>query len=71
MDMFDLGETFGGIETALKRVVCPVMVMGVQTDILFPIEQQREMSKLLKKAGGFANFILLYFWQYCIHKFKE
>ena len=54
--MFDLGETFGGIETALKRVVCPVMVMGVQTDILFPIEQQREMSKLLKDAGGFAYF---------------
>ena len=54
--MFDLGETFGGIETALKRVVCPVMVMGVQTDILFPIEQQREMSKFLKNAGGFAYF---------------
>ena len=69
--MFDLGETFGGIETALKRVVCPVMVMGVQTDILFPIEQQREMSKLLKNAGEFANFILLYFCQHCIHKFTE
>ena len=51
MDMFDLGETFGGMDVALKRVTCPVMVMGVQTDILFPIAQQREMSKLLKEAG--------------------
>ncbi len=49
--MFDLGETFGGMDVALKRITCPVMVMGVQTDILFPIEQQREMSRLLKEAG--------------------
>ena len=51
MDLFDLGETFGGLNTALKRVTCPVMVMGVQTDILFPIAQQREMTQLLKEAG--------------------
>lgn len=51
MDMFDLGETFGGMNTALKRVICPVMVMGAQSDILFPIAQQREMSRLLKEAG--------------------
>ncbi len=49
--MFDLGETFGGMDAALKRVRCPVMVMGVQTDILFPIEQQREMANLLKESG--------------------
>ena len=53
MDLFDLGETFGDIESAMKRVTCPVMVIGVQTDILFPVWQQRELAKLLQDAGGY------------------
>ncbi len=51
LDLFDLGETFGDMDSALRRVRCPVMVMGVQSDILFPIAQQREMATSLKKAG--------------------
>ena len=51
MDVFDLGETFGDLQTAMRRVVCPVMVIGVQTDILFPVWQQRELAKLLQDAG--------------------
>ncbi len=49
--MFDLSETFGDMDSALRRVRCPVMVMGVQSDILFPIAQQKEMATNLKKAG--------------------
>ena len=51
MDLFDLGESFGSLREALKNVVCPVMVIGVQTDLLFPVWQQREMATILQEAG--------------------
>ena len=51
MDLFDLGETFDGLHSALSRVVCPIMVIGVQTDILFPVWQQRELAQVLQEAG--------------------
>ena len=51
MDLFDLGEMFGTLDDALRKVVCPVMVIGVQTDLLFPVWQQREMAKALQRSG--------------------
>lgn len=30
----------------------PVMILGVQSDILFPVEQQRECAEALKMAGN-------------------
>ena len=51
MDLFDIGETFGSLVDAFKRVECPVLVMGVHSDILFPILQQREIATTLQKAG--------------------
>nr|XP_054770422.1 uncharacterized protein LOC129278238 [Lytechinus pictus] len=37
MDMFDMGEGFSSLQEGVLRVQCPVMVLGVQTDILIPI----------------------------------
>jgi homoserine O-acetyltransferase len=30
----------------------PILVLGVQSDVLFPVEQQRELSDALKMAGN-------------------
>jgi len=30
----------------------PTLILGVQSDILFPVEQQREMADALKMAGN-------------------
>jgi homoserine acetyltransferase len=30
----------------------PIMILGVQSDILFPVEQQRECAEALKMAGN-------------------
>ena len=49
--MFDMGDGFGALEKGVARVQCPVLVLGVTSDILFPVEQQREMADLLKKSG--------------------
>lgn len=54
MDLFDLGETFGSLHAALARVTCPMMVIGVQTDILFPVWQQRELAQVLQESGNNA-----------------
>lgn len=54
MDMFDIAEGYPTLEEGLQRITCPVMVIGVQTDILFPIWQQRELSEKLQKSGNTA-----------------
>lgn len=45
MDMFDVEEKIGDIQV-------PTLVMGAQSDILFPIQQQRELARALRAAGN-------------------
>lgn len=52
MDLFDIGEGYDSIQDALSIIKCPVLIMGAQTDILFPVKQQRELAKLLKESGN-------------------
>ena len=35
MDLFDIGEGYRSLDVSLSRVKCPVMVISVQTDILY------------------------------------
>ena len=51
MDLYDIGEHYGSMDAALNRVSCPVMVIGVQSDILFPVRQQRQLAETLQHAG--------------------
>ena len=37
---------------SLEPITQPTLVLGVKTDILFPIDQQRELADKLKKAGN-------------------
>lgn len=44
-DLFDLAEHGGSLEAAYRRLRLErAMVIGVETDILFPIHQQRELA---------------------------
>lgn len=52
MDMFDMGRGFADLKEGLKRVKCPTLVLGVQSDILFPVKQQKEISDVLRAAGN-------------------
>ncbi|XP_078687384.1 uncharacterized protein LOC144919729 isoform X2 [Branchiostoma floridae x Branchiostoma belcheri] len=54
MDLFDISDGYSSMVEGLQRVRCPIMVMGVQSDILFPVWQQRELAKLLHQAGNEA-----------------
>ncbi|WP_297829479.1 homoserine O-acetyltransferase [Thermomonas sp.] len=62
IDWFDLGETADGDSVqALSRIegVERALVIGVKTDILFPIQQQEEIAAGLRRAGTETRFLPL------------
>ena len=51
MDLFDLGAGQESYEAGVARVKCPTLVIGVRSDMLFPCWQQRELARMLDRAG--------------------
>ncbi|PIV33766.1 MAG: homoserine O-acetyltransferase [Lysobacterales bacterium CG02_land_8_20_14_3_00_62_12] len=57
MDWFDLSDHGGAVEIALATMHARrALVIGVTTDILFPIEQQREIAEGLRNAGTVVDY---------------
>jgi homoserine O-acetyltransferase len=57
MDQFDLADHGGSLAAAFDRFgVRRSLVLGVETDMLFPIDQQREIADHLRAAGGSVEF---------------
>ncbi|EGD80868.1 homoserine O-acetyltransferase [Salpingoeca rosetta] len=52
MDMFDMTDGFEDPTSAIARITCPTLVIGVQSDLLFPVMQQREVVQLLREGGN-------------------
>lgn len=52
MDMFDLTCAFKTPEEAMAQIKCPMLVIGVQSDLLFPVTQQRAVVAQLRAAGN-------------------
>jgi homoserine O-acetyltransferase len=60
MDWFDLADHGGTVEAAYQRMaVRRALVIGVETDILFPLAQQEEMAEGLQLAGAAVDFVAL------------
>jgi homoserine O-acetyltransferase len=60
MDLFDVAEHGGSVEAGLARIQAPdVLVIGVETDFLFPLDQQEEIAAVLKRAGRNVRFAAL------------
>ena len=51
MSLFDLGRGRGGVDQALRRIRQPLTVVGVDSDRLFPIEQQQRLASLAPGSG--------------------
>jgi len=51
MDLYDLNDYFQD-GNASSRISCPSLVMGANTDLLFPIQQQQQMAQNIKRAGN-------------------
>ncbi|SFN75868.1 homoserine O-acetyltransferase MetX [Xenorhabdus japonica] len=61
MDWFDLGESYGNAAAeALSRLyIEKALVIGVQTDILFPLWQQQQIAEGLSASGANVQFLPL------------
>jgi homoserine O-acetyltransferase len=60
MDLFDLADHGGSVAEALRRfTVERALVIGVETDLLFPIEQQQELADGLSAGGREVQFARL------------
>ncbi|MEZ4467611.1 MAG: hypothetical protein R3F43_25000 [bacterium] len=52
MDLFDLAEHGGSLEKAAQRITAEqALVIGVTTDILFTVDQQRCTAEVLRSTG--------------------
>ncbi|MGI9227202.1 MAG: homoserine O-acetyltransferase MetX, partial [Gammaproteobacteria bacterium] len=57
MDLFDVAEHGGSVNAGLAKIHAKkTLIIGVETDILFPIEQQEEIYNGIKKAGRKVEF---------------
>lgn len=57
MDLFDVADYGGSVEYGLGRVGARrAMIVGVVTDILFPLQQQEELAKGLDVNGREVDF---------------
>ncbi|HKJ87427.1 MAG TPA: homoserine O-acetyltransferase, partial [Gammaproteobacteria bacterium] len=62
MDLFDLGDHAedGSPESALGKIGARrALVLGVETDFLFPVWQQKEVADGLKRAGLSTHYMPL------------
>ena len=52
MDWFEVAEHGGNVKCGLEKIRANrVLVIGVETDILFPLWQQQELADSLKQLG--------------------
>ncbi len=59
-DLFDVAEHGGSLEEGLAKVDSRrVMVIGVNTDFLFPLHQQRELADMLQRPGRSVEYVPL------------
>lgn len=57
MDLFDVAEHGGTLEAGLARIHARrTLVIGVETDFLFPIDQQAEIAHVLRSHGRDVRF---------------
>ncbi|PHQ79692.1 MAG: homoserine O-acetyltransferase [Thalassobium sp.] len=51
MDSHNLGRGRGGIEKALTGVTAPALVIGIESDILCPVEEQKKLAAALPNGS--------------------
>ncbi|MEW6524752.1 MAG: homoserine O-acetyltransferase [Bacillota bacterium] len=56
MDLHDVGRGRGPYEEVVQSIRCPVLSVGITSDLLFPVYQQRELVQLLRRAGRRARY---------------
>lgn len=50
MDLHDVGYNRGGISKALEQIKAKTLCVGINSDILYPVEEQKEIAKSIPGA---------------------
>ena len=50
MDSHDVGKNRGGVEKALKKITAKTLVIGITSDVLYPITEQEYLQKTIRGA---------------------
>ncbi len=50
MDSHNVGRNRGGVENALNTILAETLIIGIQSDILFPINEQAELAKYIPQS---------------------
>lgn len=57
MDLHDIARGRGGLEQASSRITSPTLVVGIESDILYPSYQQRQIAELLHANGTSCEYV--------------
>ena len=68
MDAHNLGRSRGTVHEALGRITAKTLVIGIETDVLYPVEEQAYIARQVKgqnlpvidSAYGHDGFLLEY-----------
>jgi homoserine O-acetyltransferase len=50
MDAHNLGRSRGTVHEALSRITAKTLVIGIETDVLYPVEEQAYIARQVKGA---------------------
>jgi homoserine O-acetyltransferase len=59
MDLYDVGENYGSLEAALRRIRGKVLFIGIRSDFLFPAARVRWLAEQARVAGVDATYVEL------------
>ena len=60
MDLFDVAEHGGSVNAGLAKIQAKsTLVIGVETDILFPVQQQQEIAEGIQRSGRPVEYVQL------------
>lgn len=59
LDLFDISEGYESCEQALACIKARVLIVGVSSDILYPLHQQKELAEAMRRVGVRTNFAVV------------
>ena len=51
MDAHDVGRSRGGSVAALRAIACPTLVLGIDSDVLYPLPEQQFLAQHIPKSS--------------------
>ena len=57
MDLHDVARGRSGVQSAMARIAAPSLVMGISSDVLYPVYQQQQIHQLIAATGTRADYV--------------